>query len=226
MLVRVLFLILVGFTSYKSFQATSSISPQSHWTRLADREANLKKSLGTDRASQDVYLKKELSETFWQNKQYGEAEKLLLEVCSSTQTAKSSQSHSDFLQSSIELAGLYLDEGAFEKSIDIYQSALQYDKGHSGNASAAVARDLTNLGVTSYLAGTASEDGQRRQAYFGKAYNYYAQAGEIIKHLKKSPDNLWRLERILSNQELLVRDLNNKPQQPFDRQQSPNNRLL
>lgn len=226
MLARTLFVILVGLALYKSFQVTGSISQHSHWTDLAEKKKCLKSALATSGSAANPLLKQKLAEALWQEKNFNEAEQLLSERWLASKSINQSGYNPDTVQLALQLATLCLDQGAFEKAIHYYNFIRTYDNDKLGTANSLAARDLNNLGIASYLAGKTCQDLPQRQAMFSKAISFFSQAAEIGQRSGAHDDTRWQLERILSNRELVIRDLIGLPQQPFDRRASPNNRMI
>jgi hypothetical protein len=223
MLLNALFVILVGFALYKSFAVTGTVTGDDHWKRLTDLEATQRAALTTAEESQGSLAGRQLADTLWQEGNFSEAERLYGE---GAKAANPAGYDARFVDKVLKLAAISVDNGDFTDAFHRYELILAYDRKMLGDTSREVARDLNNLGVASYLAAQATKDEKGRKDYFAKACNYYSQAAKITRHLGDDQDTLWRLKRILSNQELANQDMNKANQIPFDRLRSPNNDML
>ncbi|PWT99373.1 MAG: hypothetical protein C5B53_05430 [Candidatus Melainabacteria bacterium] len=221
-LLLTLFVILVGFAFCKSFQVAGSTRIHNQADELKEEEGKEKAALASASSGETRALKRQLAQTLWQENNFAEAGKLLTEV----PAVPEKKGDARFVSDKSMLAALSLDAGALPEAINLYQSILAYDRENLGDSTSATARDLNNLGVACYMAGQTSEDPAKRNTYFSQASDYYSQAAEVIRRLGNDRENSWRLERILANQDLAIRDLNKANQAPFDFHKSPNNQML
>ena len=223
MLLLTLFVILVGFASYKSFQVAGSTKTHYRADELKAREDKEKAALASAYGSSIELCKRQLAETLWQENQFGEAKKLESEV---NKEPEPKGYDAEFVENNLTSASLKLDAGDFSEVLKLYQAVLAYDRKTLGDSCRQVARDLNSLGVASYLAGQACEEPDKRNSYFWQACDYYTQAVAITGRQVDDPEHSFRLERILANRELAIRDLNKANQAPFDFNKSPNNQML
>ncbi len=143
-----------------------------------------------------------LAQVRWQQMKFDEAERLYKLAVSETRHSRNYDQ--TLVNSRLRLAAVFRDENKLKEAESIYLSVWQYDKQFLTAENPRLGRDLTNLGLNSYLEACRQNRGAERTALMVKANDYLEQA---VKFYAQMPEEKQHLSIALFNQYLVLRDL-------------------
>jgi hypothetical protein len=208
MLMRILFLVsLVTFVSLAIFRSLTAIASNgaspNYFQELANNESSLKARAKSGSTSDD-----QLSEVLWQEGKFTEAEKLVRRQW--VETTSNPVAYSDkFVETALRLARIDLDNADYSNAAYCYKALLTYEKGRLSESDWRIARDLNNLGMTSYMDSQAQADFKKRADLLKEALSYYEGAASVYAKsgAEHTPACASLGKVLLANHELALREL-------------------
>ncbi len=163
----------------KSFLVLSEGTPTSDYIQQLNSELG-RLTLNTPPVAQTAETRRKIAHILWQQKEFVKAAAIFSDLWGKERVGAEKYSQ-EFMNDALSLANVYLDEGAFAQAFDCYKKILDYDRDHFSAHDLRIARDLNNLSVAHYLAGSSCTSEKDRRQYFELSRDYCIQAGALYQ---------------------------------------------